>query len=1398
MNNVSPRLKIVFVLITALMLGGGGWYYHSQGRLIKHEVENNLEAIAKLKVNQIVEWRAERLADAAVLSESPILTEAISQWMIDRQASDTDLLLARFNSLKKNYHYYDIAIVDTDCKPLLSLTGETEPLNPKAIDAVKIAFLKRRPILTDLHTWSGDNRMHIDVIAPLFIKENESEKAIGAIILKMDARDFLFPMIQSWPTISDTAETLVVRRDGDSVLFLNELRYQKDTALKLRIPLSNVEVPAVMAVLGKEGVFEGIDYRGVEVISVTKGIPNSPWFMVSKIDQSEAFATWHYRSALILVMLLGFASGTIAVFFVIWQRNEKLHFIAQYNAQRALNHAEASNKTTLMSIGDGVIVTDIEGRVKLMNAVAEMLTGWKHEEACGKPIKDVFDIVNEHTREQVENPVGKVLKEGLVVGLANSTLLISRDGVERPIADSGAPIRNESGSVSGVVLVFRDQSEERAAQHSLTHEKERARQYLDIVGVIMVALDKSANVVLINKKGCAILGYDEKDILGKNWIDNFLPENVRGELKKVFSCITGDIVFDEYMENNILRKDGAERIIAWHNSIVRNESGEIIGTLSSGEDITDRKRAEESLRESEKQLSVLSDNLAEGMVYQINSGPDGVMRCFTYVSNAVERLHELTSEDILRDPSSIYNQVVEEDRVLLLEKESKAFATRTTLDVDLRVQLPSGKVRWRRFVSKPRVISDGSILWDGIELDVTERKQSEIERQNDMARMETLLLLNQLMDSSEKEIADFALEGIVRDTASEIGFVGFISEDEKTMTIHAWSNSAMKECAVADKPMHFPIDQAGVWGEAIRLRSPISIEDYSKDHPAKRGVPAGHAKISNYLGAPIFDGKKIVAVAGLSNKKSAYNEMDMKHVEVLLGEMWSLMTKKRAEEALRESEERYRVLALVSFEGLMIHDRGIILDANPAFAELFGIKTIEELIGKNLLEVLPLTPESKSILLEQFRLKREEVFELTIMQADGVLRILETQGRNIDYKGIKARAVTIHDITDRKRLVEERMKMQRLESIGVLAGGIAHDFNNILTGIWGNIQLLDMKFEDSEDTETLQMLSESQKACKRAVGLTKQLLTFARGGQPIKTVVSLDKLIVDSCRFAASGTKIKFDYSIPNDLWQVDADEGQIHQVLNNLIINAAQAMPEGGTVTVRASNLEHDSREVHSGLILESGKYVEALIKDTGIGIKKENLSRIFDPYFTTKTHGSGLGLATSYSIVNKHNGNIIVESELGKGTTFRVYLPVSEQAAEEKSGKDKIIMGKGRILLMDDEIQVWNVAEKIVTKLGYEIEWAKDGAEAIELYKEALQSGRRYDAVILDLTIPGGMGGKQCIEKLFKLDPEVRAIVSSGYSNDPVMSDYEAYGFKGVLPKPLQIDRISEVLSYVTGKNA
>ncbi len=506
----------------------------------------------------------------------------------------------------------------------------------------------------------------------------------------------------------------------------------------------------------------------------------------------------------------------------------------------------------------------------------------------------------------------------------------------------------------------------------------------------------------------------------------------------------------------------------------------------------------------------------------------------------------------------------------------------------------------------------------------------------------------------------------------------------------------------------------------------------------------------------------------------------------IIGFWIDITERKRAEEALQGALSDWRTTFDAIGESICLIDNdGKITRHNRATELLLG-KPSSEINGRFCWEAvhgLSAPLDDCPIVRMRKSLRRET---LVIRAGDRWLEV--TTDPLVDEGGsLRGGVHVVTDITARRMMEEEILRSQKLESLSILAGGIAHDFNNILTGILGNISYAGMLL-DRDPPRAAERLAEAEQASLRAKELTQQLLTFSKGGAPIRSLRDIKSLIEEAARFAARGSTVCVRFEIARDLWAAEVDEGQINQVINNLVINAVQAMPEGGAITIRAGNIVLGKDE---NPLLKPGYYIRISIQDQGIGIPAHLLEKIFDPFFTTKQKGSGLGLSTVYSIIRNHNGNIMVDSTLGAGSAFTFLLPASPQAipraAETEGGIERF---DARVLVMDDEPIVRDLAGEILRAMGCGVRCAMDGREMLKMYREAKDSGEPYDLVIMDLTIPGGMGGKEAIKELLALDPGAKAIVSSGYSNDPIMAEYRRHGFAAVLVKPYNIKEMCEAL--------
>jgi PAS domain S-box-containing protein len=513
------------------------------------------------------------------------------------------------------------------------------------------------------------------------------------------------------------------------------------------------------------------------------------------------------------------------------------------------------------------------------------------------------------------------------------------------------------------------------------------------------------------------------------------------------------------------------------------------------------------------------------------------------------------------------------------------------------------------------------------------------------------------------------------------------------------------------------------------------------------------------------------------------------------------ITKLRKAEQLASKEREQLKVTLYSIgDGVITTDvNGNILLINKVAEQLTG-STQKSAEGKPIQEIFNIINEKTGKPCEnpvEKVLTTEKIVKLAnntaLISRNGKKYSIEDSGAPIfdSENKIIGTVLVFQNATEKKQIEKELFKSKRIESLGILAGGIAHDFNNILTGIMGNIELAKMCMDSPDEVHSL--LDDAKKASLRAKDLTQQLLTFSKGGEPVKQRASIGEIIMESANFILHGSSVVCNCNIPVDLWKVDVDTGQIGQVVQNLLLNSLHAMCEGGVIEISCENISSLKDEK---LFLHDNKYIKITISDTGSGISEKDLEKIFDPYFSTKKTGNGLGLAICYSIIKKHDGTITVKSKIKKGTVFTIYLPATFEIDDTILQSCESVVKvecKVRVLLMDDDMIIYKVAKKFFEYLGYDMLFVENGYEAIELYKKYFENNETIDIVIMDLTIPGSMGGKEAVWKILGIDQDAKVIVSSGYSNDSVMTNYEEHGFKAAIEKPFQLEKLKKIIAKV-----
>lgn len=655
--------------------------------------------------------------------------------------------------------------------------------------------------------------------------------------------------------------------------------------------------------------------------------------------------------------------------------------------------------------------------------------------------------------------------------------------------------------------------------------------------------------------------------------------------------------------------------------------------------------------------------------------------------------------------------------------------------------------------------------------------------------------------TSLNEMLSRCAEALVAHLEAAFARIWLLNEQEKVLELAASAGMYRNTTGLYSR---IPLGLYKVGLIALE-RKPLLTNKVQTDPFIRDKEWAKREGIVAFAGHPLVVEGRLIGVMAIFSRRQL-SDVAAKTLESSADVLAVGIDRKRAEDMLRKSEEKYKNLVELGTDMIYISDA----EGNQTFLNDAAFRKLEitpdEIIGKPWIRLIH--PDDVERSYRKFREminKGIDVFDFEnrfVSRSGRIIHVMHNvrvlrneQGEIVGTQGIA------RDISDRKKLEDEILKSKKIESIGTLAGGIAHDFNNLLTAILGNISLAGMQAELGSDLAKI--LSNAENASLRARDLTQQFITFSKGGLPLKEVAVLDGMIRDAADFALSGSSVDIEYHFPDSLWPAEVDRGQISQVIHNLVLNAREAMPGGGTITMRGENA---LVEEGSALLLEAGHYVKISVHDQGIGISDQNIAKIFDPYFTTKEIGSekgmGLGLAICFSIIKNHHGVITVESEVGRGTTFIVYLPaVPRQKGRVKADAASAppeLAGEGRILLMDDDEMLRRVSRSMLETLGYEVALAENGFEAIDLFRKAIKSQNPFDAVILDLTVRGSMGGMQTITKLREIDPHIRSLISSGYTKDPVLTDFGSYGFNGVIIKPYDIQQLGAALKNIIKKKS
>ena len=1018
-------------------------------------------------------------------------------------------------------------------------------------------------------------------------------------------------------------------------------------------------------------------------------------------------------------------------------------------AEEALRESEEKFATAFRNSPDSITLIGLsDERVVEVNDGFCHATGYRREEILGHTSLELnlWSDLSERARF-----VSMLRDQKRVIGFEASFRI--KSGEIRVGLAAGEVV--QIGDQPFALITIRDITDNKRAEEALKKEKDRAQRYLDIAGVILVAINSDQKVVLINRKGCEILGYKEDEMIGKNWFDHFILERDRISVKGVFAkLVAAEIEPVEYFENSVLTKSGMEKIIAWHNTIIRDQNGRITGTLSSGEDITERNRSEKALRESEKRYRTLAE-AAQDMIFIVDR--EGYVK---YVNSFAAKQFRNRPEEIIGKsiqdlfPSDISDRqrdnlqtVFETLKPIYLENMT------TFLDRDV----------WLSTWLAPLVNEAGeaySVL--GISRDITKHKQAE------EALRKSEEVFRELYDNAPVGYFEYDAQGrILSVNRTELEMLGYSLEEMRGQPV--WKFVVEEDIA------HHQI-----------------LSKLAGTMPPARDLERTYRRKDGTTFPAIIEDRL------LRDEKGS--------IKGLRATIQDITERKQTEEALRSSEEKYRTILENIEDGYYEVDiAGNLTFFNDSFCRIYGYPR-EELMGMNDRQYTD--QENAKELFQAFNKvyrtgEPTKGFDWEIIRKDGTKRCIEasvslmkdSSGNRIGFRGL------VRDVTERRQIEQEKANLQeqlrqsqKIEAIGRLAGGIAHDFNNLLTVIKGYSQL--SLVETKDDSPLKENLEEIKKAAEKAADLTRQLLAFSRRQILEMKVLDLNSLFMDLDKMLHRliGEDIELITLLADDLGRVKTDPGWVEQIIMNLGVNARDAMPNGGKLTIETANAELDEAYARGHIAVKPGRYVMFSVSDTGVGMTPEVRQQVFEPFFTTKEKGkgTGLGLSTVYGIVKQSGGNIWVYSEPGQGTTIKIYLPRVDEPLEEfkeRVVREELPQGKETVLVVEDEEAVRQLAVRILKRQGYTVLDVPDGDSALVICEERKEP---IHLILTDVIMPG-MSGRQLVDRCSKARQDFKVLYMSGYTDNAIVQHGVLAEGVNYIQKPFTVDALARKVREV-----
>ena len=974
-----------------------------------------------------------------------------------------------------------------------------------------------------------------------------------------------------------------------------------------------------------------------------------------------------------------------------------------------------------------IALSDLEGVFTYVNDAFVRLTGCPKEMAVGRHVSEVAQDA-----PRAMEIMQSIKETGTWEGDLNARRLDGSMCWNHMVCSM---VRDEQGRPVGMMASFSDVTERRLAREALRKSERQYRELVENANSIILRLDRQGRLTFVNRFAQEFFGYSEEELIGRPVIGTIIPQlNGHGADMRAF---VDDLLRDPERyansENEHVTCDGRRVWVSWTNRALLDDNGEFLELLSVGNDITRRKEMERKLRINQAALE--SSINAIGI-----AALDGIIQ---YVNPAYLRLWGANSLD------EVVGRHISE---YMVEGEASGI-----------VNAIRSEGTW--LGERPAQRKDGATFYVEVSANVVRNDEGQ-----------PICLMASFADISRRKRAEEELKQFK--TISDQASYGSVIVDASYCIVY---------CNDAYARMH-GYAREELLGRSVRI---LYVNEEEMVPRLEGKLTDGRHLVAEHMRRKRQDGSVFPALVNITpvqdtSGRALYSATVMDVTQLT-----------EAVEGLAAEKERLAVTLRSISDGVIATDIEGRITLLSAEAEVLTGWSRDEAVGRPAQDVYHTRcPRGKrckershpvtQVLASGQALEPSE--GLLLRARDGQERgVAETAAPITDADGKMVGVVLVfRDITEQERLREAAYQAHKLESVGLLAGGIAHDFNNLLTSLLGQIGLA--RKEATDIPAVLAELTSAEKVALQARHLSQQLLTFSRGGAPVKTRLSLRELLANTVDFALSGSNVAAEFEIAPNLWAVEADEGQIVQVVNNLVINAKQAMPAGGVVRVHAANVKIDTR---AGLPLTPGRYVEVQITDQGIGIDPETASKVFDPYFTTKQTGTGLGLTIVYSVIRKHDGHIELRSAPGEGASFRFWLPATTGEVPKPCDERDAPLGFGRILVMDDDAFIRKVVSPMLKQLGYIPEIVKSSHEAVAALKQAEEEP--FAAVVLDLTIKGGEGGVETLAKLRQIQPQVKALACSGYCNDPVMANYRDYGFDGIIVKPYRLQDLARGLEAV-----